>query len=224
MVYYQKKRRFDKTKDKTEGKTNTKGKTSNKCRFTREQYRSGQHALSGDEAKKLLLTFDDIGEKALIALGMAIGARREDLVAIKARDFHPENDGMITYYESKKKRTRTVFIPSQETIQLLQMHLKVSRRSDWLFPSPRLTPHFRNRHMSGRHAYNILDTHLEQAGLEPRPFHALRATCYKLAQARGWTPRMACELLGDSLEVAEMHYDAPSVGEMRAMASEKQLF
>ena len=131
---------------------------------------------------------------------------------------------MITYYESKKKRTRTVFIPSQETIQLLQMHLKTSRRSDWLFPSPRLTPFFKNKHMSGRHAYNILDTHLALAGFEPRPFHALRATCYKLAQARGWTQRMACELLGDSLEVAEMHYDAPSVGEMQAIASEKQLF
>ncbi len=154
---------------------------------------------------------------------MTIGVRREDLVKIKAKDFHPET-GSITYYEHKKKRTRTVFIPSQETVQLLQMHIKTSRHSDWLFPSPRLTPYFKNKHMSGRHAYNILDAHLELAGLAPRPFHALRASCYKLAQARGWTQRMACELLGDSLEVAEMHYDAPSVGEMQAVAMQKQFF
>lgn len=78
--------------------------------------------------------------------------------------------------------------------------------------------------MSGRHAYNVLDAHLVQAGLTSRPFHALRATCYKVAQASGWTPRMAAELLGDSMQVAEEHYDAPSIGEMQAVAMQKQFF
>lgn len=93
--------------------------------YTREQYRSGQHALTTEEVKTLLLTFDDIHEKALIALAIAIGARREDLVQIKVKDFHPEKNS-ITYYEHKKKRTRTVFIPSMETVQLLQMHIKTT--------------------------------------------------------------------------------------------------
>lgn len=43
-------------------------------------------------------------------------------------------------------------------------------------------------------------------------------------QARGWTPRMAAELLGDSMQVDEMHYDAPSMGEMQAITSEKPFF
>lgn len=189
--------------------------------FTREQYKSGQHALTGAQVKKLLLSFSDIQEKALIGLTIVIGTRREDSVAIKRNDFNPDT-GSITYYEKKKKRTRTVFIPSQEIIQLLVMHVKTSRNSEWLFPSPKRGK-YTDRHVSSRHAYNILQEHLDIVNLPRRPFHALRATCYKLCQARGWAPRKAAELLGDTMRVAEEHYDAPSVGEMEQEAKEKPL-
>ena len=79
-------------------------------------------------------------------------------------------------------------------------------------------------HISSRHIYDILNEHLEAAGIEGRPFHALRATCYKVCKEADWTPRMAAELLGDSLQVAETHYGAPSVGEMKEAAKKQPLF
>lgn len=192
--------------------------------FTRDQYKSGQHALTGAQVNKLLLSFSDISEKSLIALAIATGLRRDDVINLKRNDFDPEM-GTLTYYEKKKKRTRTIFIPSQETIQLLQMHLKTSRKSEWLFPSPKGGKfEAEDRHISSRHIYDILQFHLDSIKVKRRPFHSLRATCYKLCQARGWTPRKAAELLGDTMRVAEEHYDAPSVEEMAAEAQDKPLF
>jgi integrase len=192
-------------------------------RYTREQYKSGQHALTIDEVKTLLLTFDSIQDKAIISLTLTLGLRREDVVNIKSRDFNAEK-GTLTYYEHKKKKTRTSYIPSQETLQLISMHLKTCRPSDWMFPSPRTTPYFRNKHVSSRHAYNVFNAHLAKAGISKRPFHSMRATAYKIAQSKGWTPTMAAELLGDSFDVAQKHYGAPSVGEMQTAAKTMQFF
>jgi integrase len=185
--------------------------------YTREQYISGQHALTKEEVAALLLTFDNIQDKAMISLAINTGLRREDLVQIKSADYDPKA-GSITYYEHKKKKTRTLYIPSPETIQLLNMHQNTCRKSEWLFPSPRATQHFKGKHTSGRHIYDVLNEHLDIAGISRRPFHSLRATCYKLAQSYGWPPRMAAELLGDSMKVAEEHYNAPSIGDMQKAA------
>jgi hypothetical protein len=78
--------------------------------------------------------------------------------------------------------------------------------------------------VSSRHAYNIFNQHLEKAGISKRPFHSMRATAYKIAQERGWSPAMAADLLGDSFDVAQKHYDAPSVGEMQKAAKNMQFF
>jgi len=192
-------------------------------RYSKEEYMSGQHALDEKQVKALLLTFDDIQEKAMIALAVAIGLRREDLVNIKKKDYDPQKK-TITYFEKKKKRTRTLRIPSQETVQLLNMHIKICRSSQWLFPSPKTTGIYKNSHVSSRHIYDIFNEHLDIAGIGRRPFHALRATCYKLAQSKGWSMRKAAELLGDTLRVAENHYNAPSRREMEEIAEEKPLF
>jgi integrase len=192
-------------------------------KFTKEHYKSGQHALTPGQVGNLLLSFSNLQDKALIALAISVGLRREDLVSIKRNDFDPVQ-GTITFYERKKKRTRTIYIPSQETIQLLKMHLVSSRKSEWLFPSPKAVGKYEFAHISSRHIYDILNEHLDAIGLEHRPFHALRATCYKMCQAAGWTQRKAAELLGDTLMVAETHYAAPSSEEMRDIAKEKQLF
>ena len=192
-------------------------------RFSKEQYKSGQHALTQDQVKKLLLSFTNLQEKCLIALAISTGLRRDDLVSVKTNDYI-QKDGTITYYEKKKKRTRTMYIPSDETIQLLNMHLNTCRKSMWLFPSPNKTGKTSEGHVSSRHVYDILNEHLDLIGIPRRPFHAMRATCYKLAQKRGWTPRMAAELLGDSMRVAEEHYDAPGVEEMKEEAKNKPLF
>ena len=200
--------------------------------FTREQYKSGQHALTPSQVKKLLLSFSDLQEKALIALTASIGLRRADVISIYKNDFVPLRNesgqittAKITYYEHKKKRTRTVYIPSLETIQILIMHVNtLPPKTEWLFPSPKGGKTSLTNHISERQAYDIFNEHLEKIGIARRPFHSLRATCYKLCQTAGWSQRKAAELLGDTLRVAEEHYNAPSVEEMQDIAKEKPLF
>lgn len=194
-----------------------------------QPYKTGVFALTVDQLDKLLLTFDSVQDKAMIALAATIGLRREDLVCIRRNDYDPVN-GTITYYEHKKRKTRTVFIPSQKVIQLLNMHIKASRKNEWLFPSPKEIGRYKNAHVSSRHVYDVYNEHLAKAGIKSpsgrntRPFHSLRATCYKLCQKKGWTQRQACELIGDSLRVAEEHYNAPSEEEMRTLAESNELF
>ena len=193
--------------------------------FSREEYKSDQHALDSASVKKLLLSFSNLQDKAMISLACSTGIRREDLVSIKQNDYKCEYDeqkskyiATVTFFEQKKKRTRTIYIPSQETIQLINMHLQSCRKSQWLFPSPKVTGKFKNAHISGRHVYDILNEHLKMVKLAHRPFHSLRATAYKIAQEKGWSPRMAAELLGDSTRVAEEHYGAPSIENMKTAA------
>jgi integrase len=190
--------------------------------YSREEYKSGQHALDEKQVRSLLLSFDNIQDKAMVALAITMGLRREDLVNVKRKDYDAQNK-KLTYFEMKKKRTRTMRIPSQETVQLLNMHLRTCRSSQWLFPSPKETGRYKNAHVSSRHVYDVYNEHLDIIGIERRPFHSLRATCYKLAQAKGWSMRKAAELLGDTLRVAETHYNAPSRREMEEIAEEKPL-
>jgi len=107
--------------------------------FSREEYKSGQHALDSASVKKLLLSFSNLQDKAMISLACSTGIRREDLVSIKQNDYKCEYDeqkskyiATVTFFEQKKKRTRTIYISSQETIQLINIStsLKIS------------TPHF----------------------------------------------------------------------------------
>lgn len=183
-------------------------------------YKTGQFALTSGQVEKLLKSFDSLQDKAMISLAIAIGLRREDLVRVKQKDVNLPH---ITYYERKKKRTRTVTIPSDEIVQTLRMHLNTVRKSEWLFPSPKTTGRFKTAHVSSRHAYDVFNEHLDKIGVKRRPVHSLRATCYKMLQTAGWKERQACEMLGDSLRVAQEHYDAPSDEEMSELAKNKQI-
>lgn len=188
--------------------------------LNKQPYKTGQFALTTGQVDTLLKSFDSIQDKAMVSLAISIGLRREDLVHVKYNDV---NLPQITYYEQKKKRTRTVTIPSDEVIQTITMHINSMRKSEWLFPSPKTTGKFKNAHVSSRHAYDVFNEHLDQVGIKRRPFHSLRATCYKLLQKSGWKERQACEMLGDSLRVAQEHYDAPSDEEMAELATTKQI-
>lgn len=72
-------------------------------------------------------------------------------------------------------------------------------------------------------APTTLERALRNAGLRPRPFHSLRATCIKLAQWKGWTPEQVAKLTGDSIRVIQQHYSTPSRDEMQKVATEKPL-
>jgi hypothetical protein len=65
--------------------------------------------------------------------------------------------------------------------------------------------------------------YLKRAGLGNRPFHALRATCIKLCQSKGWTPEQTAEHVGDRISTIQAHYLTPSVEEMKAVVSARVL-
>jgi integrase len=181
-------------------------------------YKTGRDALTKGEVERLLESFDSIKEKAIVQLAITTGLRRVDVVNINRNDYDPGN-GKLTYYEHKKRRTRTIVIPSKATIQTLNMHLNSAGKSKWLFASP-LDP---NKHISDRHIYDIFNEHLDKIKLRRRPFHSLRATCIKLCKEAGWEDTAISELTGDTIRVIQEHYMVPSEDEMQELAENRQI-
>lgn len=190
--------------------------------ISKERYRTGRDSLTTAQVASLLEAFSRPWEKALIHLAIAAGLRRTDLVALKRNDFYPDT-GRLTYYEKKKRRTRSITIPSPAAIQDLKMHLNTSRKSEWMFPSPLNGPTFKKSHISDRQAYDLFNEHLDKIGIRRRPFHSLRATCIKLCEKAGWTYEQTAELVGDSVRIIQEHYSTPSDEEMVQIAKSKPI-
>lgn len=55
----------------------------------------------------------------------------------------------------------------------------------------------------------------DKAGIERRPFYALRATCVKFCQIAGWRVEEVAKLTGDIIAVIQEHYSTPTDGEMQ---------
>lgn len=142
--------------------------------------RSGDFALSKDELARLLDTFKDVHEKAIIALAVTTGIRRKDLVEIKRSNYN-SSTRKLTFYEHKKDGYHTIKIPLKLTILLLNDHIATSVYSEWLFPSPLSSEY----HVSVRHEFDLFNRHLVMAGLNRRPFHSLRATFLQLCESAG---------------------------------------
>lgn len=170
---------------------------------------SGARALSSADLDTLFQKITHLEDEALIRFAVATGLRREDCVNVKLQDLDLEK-GIVRFYESKKRRPwRAWFGP--ETAKILAQHINaLPKGTPYLFPSPRGV----KRHLSSRQAYNILQKWLERAGLARRPFHALRATCMKQLQRRGWSMEQVMMQTGDSFRTIKEHYETPSDEEM----------
>lgn len=182
-------------------------------------YRTGQLALTEGNVEKLFEHITDLYRLGLFKLAISGGIRREDVVAVKCSDVDVQNK-VVTFYENKKRRIKSIHV-SQEVINLLQIIININKKSGaiYLFPSKINN----KKHISGKTAYNWFQEQLDMAGLKKRPFHALRATCIKLCQKKGWTPAQTAELVGDTIRVIQEHYEAPSEDEMRTVAEEKAI-
>ena len=175
----------------------------------------GKKALTEDQARRLLEYCTDLMEKTLLELALNTGIRRRDIINIKRSNIDFVNK-KLTFYEHKKDRFFTIPL-NQKLLNSLEIWIKVAPKSKWLFPSKR------GGHISSKTAYNILQRNLKRAGLPQRPFHALRATCIKLCQKRGWTPEQVSELTGDLISTIQQHYLTPSEEEMKKIVEEKPL-
>jgi len=171
--------------------------------------RSGEQALTKAEWGKLKGAINSFEDELLIKLAITTGIRREDIVNIKIQNISIP-DASVTFHENKKNRDRSIVL-SPEIIQLILKYLKTIPKRDLLFD------------FTGRTAWNKLDRLCKLAGIKPRPFHALRATCVKFCQSAKWTPSEVSKLTGDSLRVIEEHYACPSDSEMRETTTMKAI-
>jgi integrase len=187
---------------------------------------SGREALSEPEVHQLFSKITNIEDECLLRLAVATGIRREDIVALELGriDVSSDNVAWISYWESKKNRDWRVPVTGEALKTLLQHIDKLSKGTKWLFPSERKP----GKHISGRYAYNSLHYWMRKAGIKRPddkmpPFHALRATCVKLCQKRGWSVSQVMALTGDTWRTISEHYNTPTDEEMETVANEKSL-
>ena len=182
-----------------------------------ETYKTGEKALTEKQVEAFLGKIGSLYDETLFRLALSTGIRREDIASIKQADVDL-NNYQISFYENKKRRIRTIPL-NENVVQKLKQHLHVIGKGMWLFPSP----YNHRKHISGRQIYSRFQKYLDAAGIESKPFHALRATCIKLCQRRGWSVEQAAKLLGDTIRVVQEHYTTPSNEELRQVARERPI-
>ena len=185
------------------------------------QYRTktiGEKALTEIEVNKLLAVVGRQDHEVLLRIGIELGLRRADVIAIEQSNINIEKHTLM-FMELKKDAMHTVPL-SDSLAKLIEQYLYTSSKNKWLFPST----HSTKQHISSKTAWNILHRYLVKADLPERPFHALRATCVKLCQRKGWSIEQVMNLTNDSFRTIKTHYDTPSTEEMLEVAKTKPMF
>ncbi len=196
-----------------------------------KRIRTGEESFSETEWKKMLAVVDNQQDRVMLMIGISLGLRRMDMVRLRIEKIDLERRE-ITYHQHKKDKTdketqeviedwRTLPI-SDGLVQEIRIYLNTLAEGGkipamgWLFP-------YGASEWGDRQLYNRLKTICEKAGVRPRKFHALRATAYKAMQKAGWPALHAAEVLGDTLDVAEMHYGTPSKDDLRELVDKKDV-
>jgi len=189
-----------------------------------DRYTTGEKSFSRKEWDKFIGVVDILEDEVLFKTCVICGIRREDIchgtvrkwvnkqkvpvvTGILINDINFEMN-TITFREHKKNKNHTV--PISPALSLLIKKLINSRGR---VQSPYLITY------SGATAYRKVQTYCEKAGIPPRPFHALRATCIKFCQANGWSAEQVARLVDDTISVIQQHYSTPSESEMREIAT-----
>lgn len=173
--------------------------------------RTGELAFTRKEYNKLLAACGTIEDELLIKIEVSLGLRREDVVNLMIDNIDLK-DHTLTYIEAKKNdRIRTVPIG----VNLQQVIVK------YLNTIPKNQKKLFN--FCGKTAYNKVQRLCDQAGVKRRPIHAMRSTCIKFCQAKGWPIEAVSELTGDSIRVIQEHYTTPSRAELQELAEANQV-
>lgn len=181
--------------------------------------KTGEQALTEAQVKKLLSVIGRIDHEVLLRIAIELGLRRADVVALEQKNIDFEKQ--IILFNETKKGGKIHQVPiSNSLMKKIEQHLNVVGKNKWLFPSS----HNSKKHISSKTAWNILNKYLIKAKLPQRPFHALRATCIKLCQRKGWSIEQVMKLTNDSFRTIKEHYDTPSEEEMLNIAQTKPIF
>lgn len=181
--------------------------------------KTGEYALTEGQVKKMLLIVGRIDHEVLLRIAIELGLRRADVVAIEQKNI--DLNKQILLFNETKKGGKIHQVPLSDSLtKLIKQYLNVVGKNKWLFPSS----HGHKKHISSKTAWNILNNYLLKAGLPPRPFHSLRATCIKLCQRKGWSIEQVMKLTNDSFRTIKEHYDIPGEEEMIEVAKKKPMF
>lgn len=182
---------------------------------------SGEKALTPAKVETLLNSVNDLTDEALLKLAIGGGLRREDIVKVFVKDVNIK-EGSVTFYQKKKSNHHTVYLPPSVMLtleKLINLHKERKTGNPYLFPAHG----FSKKPISSRTAYNILQKHLKAAGMESIPFHALRGTCVKLCQAKGWNTAQTAKHIDDRINTVLQYYATPSESERKEAAKEKAI-
>lgn len=177
-----------------------------------DRYKTGEKALSREEYNKLISIITDSQDELMIRLGVAIGARREDLCNILIENINLR-ERTLTFFESKKKRQKTIDIPDEVCVLIQKFYNTMDKKT--------LEKRVKLFSYTGRTAYNRFNHWCVVAGIPERPIHALRATCIKFAHIAGWSDNEISKLTGDNIATIREHYMVPSVDEMKQVTQRK---
>lgn len=175
------------------------------------RYKTGEKSLTRDEYERVLAVCGRLEDRVLMMMAVSLGLRRGDIVRVKISDIDFEKH-QLKYLEKKKgDRIREVPMGPKLEQELKMLINTIPKGQKTIFS------------FGDRQAYNRLQTLCDRAGVDRRPFHALRATCIKFCQDMGWTSEETAKLVGDTIEVIQNHYSTPSDAEMKEVMQTKEV-
>ncbi len=186
----------------------------------RTRYTTGEKALSLPEWELLKPCIDNLEDEVMLKLAVSTGARREDIgysqkhnTGIRISDISelPDGTGKMKFFEHKKNRIHEVPL-SREMMRLIKLLINSRDKKEQFLIT-----------YSGRTCHRRLQEYCDKAGIERRPFHALRATCIKLCQLNNWKVEEVAKLTGDTIAVIQEHYSTPSESEMQDAIRKKAI-
>jgi len=184
--------------------------------------RSGELALSEEQVQKLLENVTRPRDYHLLKLEVLTGMRRGDIVRVKWDNLNVEENS-LTYKEAKKgDKPHTAWLPQSFIAELQRYQNTDDANNIYLFDG-QCDKKYAQGHISSRTAWNIFERACKKADIEPRKFHALRSTCIKLCQKRGWSMPETARHVNDNIETIKLHYLTPSREEMRQTVEEKPI-
>jgi len=171
-----------------------------------------KESLTFEEISLLLNACEVLKERALLELDIETGIRREDVVSIELMNVNLDAR-TILFWEEKKYKPHTVVL-SNEVVTTLRMYINTLPKGEkYLFPAEK-----GKGHMSGRHAYNVLQRNLKKAGIKKHlEFHALRRTFVRLSKLMGKDMKFTMQQTNDTARTLVEEYEGYSIEDMRKM-------
>jgi len=190
------------------------------------RYTTGEKALTQGEWRLLQAQVNNLEDEVMLKLAISTGIRREDLghspkynTGIRVSDIEEICDekgntigGKLSFFEHKKNRIWEVPL-SQEMMRKIRqlVNSRENKKEKFLIT------------YSGRTCHRRLNDYCVAAGIEERPFHALRATCVKFCKDAKWSVEEVAKLTGDTIAVIQEHYSTPSKDEMKEIVNKKPI-